>query len=125
MNMATGHCRLKQLLLQTLICVPVLLFPMAHGAADTALFDPTQPLAPKASAPRKNLTLESTFVSSGRRLAIINGQLLAPGDSIQGAKVIEIAPYEVKLRKHGRIVRLRLVPRVTTETRAQQQGLDR
>lgn len=96
----------------------------AYSAAETALFDPTQPLSPTVRAPRRSLVLESTFVSSGRKLAIINGRLLAVGDSIQGAKVIDIKPYEVSLRKRGRAMRLRLVPRVTTETRMQQQGQD-
>ena len=55
------------------------------------------------------LTLESTIVSGERRLAIINGKTLGVGALIEGARIKDIAPYQVRLERNGRIVTLKLV----------------
>ncbi len=44
----------------------------------------------------------SIIVSPSRRLASINGRTVKPGDRVDGATVLEIMPYAVKLEnKHG------------------------
>lgn len=42
--------------------------------------------------------LTSTLVSDGRRIAMINGRLLAVGDHIDGAQVVEIFNNRVRLK---------------------------
>ena len=99
---------------------------MLHGgrtsvaAPDAILVDPTQPMG--ASAPRRGLVLESTMISPERRLAMINGRVLGVGGRINGAVVTNIKPYAVTLRKGGRKIHLRLVPKITQPSRSKQQG---
>ena len=76
--------------------------------------DPTRPTSPWGTAigtvnKTVKLTLESTIVSGERRLAIINGKTLGVGALIEGARIKDIAPYQVQLERNGRIVTLKLV----------------
>jgi hypothetical protein len=59
--------------------------------------------------------LQSTFVSTSRRLAVINGKSYAVGDRFGGAKIADIQPYEVVLERGGRETRLRLLPKLAKE----------
>ena len=79
--------------------------------------DPTRPSA-AADAGRRHanpenqishLRLESTIISGHRRLAIINGKVLAIGDRIHGARIKDITAYKVVLELKGRLVSLTLV----------------
>jgi len=85
-----------------------------------ALVDPTRPpswgsatVAPRATARRRGLQLQTTLVSPSRRMAIINGRSYSIGSRIGTATIIEIKPFEVTLQKAGKKTRLRLLPRVT------------
>jgi MSHA biogenesis protein MshK len=49
-------------------------------------------------------TLTSTLISPDRRLAVINGQTVKVGDTVNGASVVEILPYAVKLRSRGKMI---------------------
>lgn len=42
--------------------------------------------------------LESTLVSADRRVAVINGNVVTVGDRVDGARVVEIGPFAVRLR---------------------------
>ncbi|MCP4044258.1 MAG: MSHA biogenesis protein MshK [Gammaproteobacteria bacterium] len=83
-----------------------------------ALEDPTrppdyQPLAEVAANPDKSTvqwSLSSILIASGRRLAVINGQLLALGDTIDEARVVSIEKGLVTLYVGDERVKLRLVP---------------
>ena len=53
--------------------------------------------------------LGTILYSNDRRLAIVDGRIVQPGDDVRGARVIEIAPGEVLLRDaQGRVRRLTL-----------------
>lgn len=88
--------------------------PLA-GAGE--LGDPTRPSylpeapARSASAPAApSWRVESIIVSSGRRLAVINGRVVGVNDRVNAARVVEILPYEVRLEYQGEIRRIALVP---------------
>jgi hypothetical protein len=86
------------------------------------LSDPTRPFDYPARAPAAARTgappapvLQSTFVSAGRKSAIISGVSVHEGDRFRGAVVSEIAAYEVRLRKDGHETVLRLHPRLNKQ----------
>lgn len=83
--------------------------------------DPTRPVdrtvsaGPTAATRPAGPVLQSTLVSPTRKVAIISGQAVQVGDTVQGAVVTEISAYEVKLAKGGRELRLRLHPKLKEE----------
>lgn len=92
------------------------LFSAAH-----ALQDPTQPadyldsgpLPPSdetAPAPQAEWVLSSTLVARERRLAVINGQLVKEGDTLDGAQVVGITPLAVQLKTAQGALTLNLLP---------------
>ena len=81
----------------------------ALGAQARELSDPTKPNTYTSTA---RSGLQTTIVSSGHRIAIISGRVYHVGDKFQGALIKQINPYEVVMNKKGKIVRLRMVPRV-------------
>ena len=54
--------------------------------------------------------LSSILVSPQRRVAIINGKSVQPGEILSGAKVLSISETGVKLKHRGEIIQLRLFP---------------
>lgn len=42
--------------------------------------------------------------SEGRRIAIVNNKMVSIGDKVDGAKVIDITPDQVKLKYENRII---------------------
>jgi hypothetical protein len=53
--------------------------------------------------------LGSILYSPDRKLAIIDGRIVGPGDEVRGARVIDITPAAVMLRDaQGRLRRLAL-----------------
>lgn len=85
------------------------------------LVDPTQPAysgtsgGTAASKPTGPL-LQSTFISTSQRRAVIDGKSYTVGDKFGGAVIADIQPYEVALKKAGRETRLRLLPKLAKET---------
>ncbi|MHB8424982.1 MAG: hypothetical protein ACYDB9_07495 [Gammaproteobacteria bacterium] len=68
--------------------------------------DPTRPdylnHAARAAAVAPGWQVTSIIISPSRRLANINGRMVKPGDRVDGATVLQIMPYAVKLEnKHG------------------------
>ncbi|HEX7029427.1 MAG TPA: hypothetical protein VF254_02435 [Gammaproteobacteria bacterium] len=97
--------------------IGVALWLATAGAVAGELGDPTRPSylagAPvkKASAPAApSWRVESIIVSSGRRLAVVNGRVVGVNDRVDAARVVEILPYEVRLEYKGEIRRISLVP---------------
>jgi len=88
---------------------------MAGAAPAQALKDPTRPpgaqsVKAQKAAPRPlRWTLGSTLVSPQRRTAVINGRVVAVGEKINGARVVEILPAKVRLRRKGRDITLVLL----------------
>ena len=93
-------------------------FNWQFSAHAQALTDPTRPYSHvnrvKSSgtndADANRLVLTSTIISSNRRVATINGQLVRLGDSIRGARVLTIEASYVELEKNGQTVVLKLLP---------------
>ncbi len=90
----------------------------------SGLADPTQPAygnamtsggvyagIQKSTGP----TLQSTFVSSSQRRAMISGKSYRVGDKFGGGEIAGIEPYEVVLKQAGRETRLRLLPKVINQ----------
>jgi hypothetical protein len=98
-------------------------FVAASQANDSlaGLADPTQPpysgtssasTAPKSTGPM----LQSTFISTSQRRAVIGGKTYTVGDKYGGGVIADIQPYEVVLKQAGRETRLRLMPKLVKET---------
>lgn len=74
------------------------------AAVQGAVVDPTRPPdyrppgTPNENPAGVQWHLRSTLVSPTRSLAIINGQLVGPGESVDGAQVIAIETDRVTLR---------------------------
>lgn len=92
----------------------------ASIAQAQALRDPTRPpgaigvrTAPgERSAPTGGLRLQSILISPERRAAIISGQVVRLGESVQGYRLVAIGESEVVLRMDGKSRTLRLFPAV-------------
>lgn len=85
------------------------------------LVDPTQPVhggttggaaAQKPAGP----VLQSTFISTSQRRAVISGKTYAVGDKFGGAVITEIQPYEVVMKRSDKESHLRLLPKLAKET---------
>ncbi len=87
----------------------------AAGAPAASLKDPTRPpearpaKAQKAARAPLRWRLGSTLVSPQRRAAVINGRVVGVGETINGARVVEILPAKVRLRRKGRDITLVLL----------------
>ncbi len=90
----------------------LLLGMMAQGVM--ALEDPMRPPGGTAStgspAADTRFVLSSTLIARERRSAIINGRHVSVGDTISGARVVEILPAQVRLHHQGRQLTLQLLP---------------
>lgn len=89
----------------------------AQAGAVGALSDPTQPAdygvpASGGAARARGPVLQSTFVAPDRKRAVIDGRSVGVGDTVNGARVVDIRPYEVVLRQGGRETSLRLMPQL-------------
>lgn len=95
--------------------------------AAQALIDPTRPVnaAPAATSDAGDSVarparpqLQSVLVSSkpgGRSVAVINGQTVRPGSSIDGASVVSISETAVVLRRGKVLETLSLYPKAAPE----------
>lgn len=86
------------------------------------LIDPTRPRigvetspAERKAVARPVWTLESTLVADDRRVAVINGELVSEGESVGGARVIEIRELDVLVQTPRGRMTLRLLPDVVKE----------
>ena len=71
-----------------------------------ALTDPTRPSAYRAANNKQNLRLESILFSDARKVAIINGAVVAEGDSVGNVKVIKIDKESVQIKRAGKLDKL-------------------
>jgi MSHA biogenesis protein MshK len=74
------------------------------------LRDPMRPAgAPAAARPvvASSLKLEGV-IAGARRVAIINGRLVRAGDTIAGARILEVLAHSVRYERAGRIQTLTL-----------------
>ncbi len=103
-----------------------LMLPLTAVAVAESLPDPTQPAdfiasqsgsGPSSAGPAAPTgpVLQSTLVSPQRKSAVISGRQVKIGDTFEGAVVVDITPYEVRLRREGRESSLRLLPKLAKE----------
>lgn len=91
---------------------------MLHAGA---LVDPTRPAgaayapAARAQTARHGWRLDSTLVAPDRRVAVINGRHVSEGESVDGARVIEIRPLNVLIQAPGRRMTLQLLPDIVQQ----------
>ncbi len=106
MSLRTGT-RIALALYATLAALPL---------PGSALIDPTRPAsygqaaAAHASESRRGWTLDSTLVAPDRRVAVINGKRVSEGESVDGARIIEIRKLDVLIQADGRRITLQLLP---------------
>jgi len=87
--------------------------PMRAARAADVAHRVTPPLPPRADLRETtdgfDAVLGTILYSSERRLAIVDGHIVGPGDDVRGARVVEIQPTSVLLRDTGgRLRRLTL-----------------
>ena len=92
-----------------ILCAALMLTGMARAGE---LRDPMRPAgAPAAAAPRPapvySLKLEGVIVGA-QRVAIINGRLVRAGDTIAGAKILEVFAQGVRYERAGKVQMLTL-----------------
>jgi hypothetical protein len=96
----------------------------AAGAAAQALRDPTRPTSLAEPEPARRAEsgprwrLQSTLVAQDRRLAIINGRTVGPGDRVDGAIVRDVRQDGVTLEVDGRRIDVRLLGAVDVKREA-------
>jgi len=90
-------------------------FATAVSGADDPLADPMRPpVAPilaitdQAPLPDVDFLLSATKVNPGHHTAIINNQLVAEGDALNGAIVLKISPAEVVIKVGATTTTLKL-----------------
>jgi hypothetical protein len=72
------------------------------GATSAATPQPPPASAPPASPVAAELRLEAISAQDGEPVAVINGQLVRKGDSVEGALVLSIGTDSVELEIEGR-----------------------
>ena len=104
---------------QCVIAMTLILGPGPYLAQAQALSDPMRPpafAAPGGAAGEQTsgggLVLQSTLLSNGRRIAMIDGKPMNVGDRIGGARIMSIDPGAVTLREANTTTVLRLYPGV-------------
>lgn len=114
------------------LAVALLACAGAVDAAAQALVDPTRPVnaAPASAAGAGDIAarpvrprLQSVLVSNkpgGRTVAVINGQTVRPGSTIDGASVVSITETAVVLRRGKSLETLSLYPKAAPDSARQQ-----
>ncbi len=100
------------------------------GVQAQALTDPTRPPGAQSAMPGTaadaqdsapaGTQLQSVLISSGRKLAVINGTTVALGGMVGEMKLVKITETEVTLKKGDETEVLKLFPGV--EKRASKRG---
>ena len=91
----------------TAFCAALLLAGIARAGE---LRDPMRPAgAPAAARPAPVYTLKLEGIIAGvKRVAIINGRLVRAGDTVNGARVLEVFAHGVRYERAGKIQTLSL-----------------
>ncbi len=102
------------------VCTGVLIPVGQAEDLPAGLVDPTRPSyggAPTEIAEQQPTgpVLQSTFVSTSQRHAVISGKSYRVGDKLGAGVITNISPYEVVLTQAGRETRLRLLPKVVKQ----------
>lgn len=101
MKRRMGHC---------VVMLAGLLSVTAQATEMGDLPDPTNPHG--AATGSVSSGVQSIFISTQRKSAVVNGRSVNIGDRVGDAVVVDIRPYEVILKRDGRETTLRLTPRL-------------
>lgn len=83
----------------------VLLVPISVQAIE----DPTRPSSYRSVArQQQQLKVESILFSDDRKVAVINGTVVAEGERVGAARVVSIGKNNVRLTRNGKVVNLTL-----------------
>ena len=80
---------------------------IATAPAGAELSDPLAPPTPDVDAVEPaepgpaDYHLGSTLIAGDRRVAVINGRIVGPGETVDGAEVIAVERNRVRLRRDG------------------------
>lgn len=92
-----------------LTLTPTLTLATAHALPDPTRPDPASPpAATTTSSHATRWTLNAIVIGKTRRLASINGRMVAVDSHVDGARVIAISPDTVRLDTGGRPLTLHL-----------------
>jgi len=87
------------------------LLPVAGAGGDT-LPDPMRPpmprAAPGAAERRPEPVLTAVRQQGSERVAVFNGELVRPGDTVAGCRVLAILPDGIRLLRDGHVQELHL-----------------
>lgn len=115
-----GNCNTNDMKrLAAINIVLVALYMSAAHAADVwgNTPDPTRPVFARPGAAVGGLELQTTVISSGRKLAVIGGRTVQVGATIADFVVTDIRPYEVDLKSATGARTLRLLPLAKTQVK--------
>lgn len=116
-------CQCKQAL-ALLVFVVIMSAPLSSMAGPGEVQDPTQSpgdvvMAGGAAAPAGPV-LQSVMMSSGRKVAVISGQMLRVGEKFGEATLIRVTDHDVSLRNaDGSVEVLKMHPAVEKKIRIQ------
>lgn len=107
----------------SMLVVIVALLALPAAARAESLPDPTRPANTAATVTIGGVVvnqpsgpvLQSTLVSPQRKSAVISGRQVKVGDTFQGATIVDITPYEVRMDRAGRETTLRLLPKLVKD----------
>ena len=93
---------------------------LSAQAFDPDLSDPTRPAARMAAAIDSGdhqsasgvYKVSQIYISQRKQIAIINGQKVKSGDSVDGAEVLAIKPGRVNLLVDGSITEITITPSI-------------
>jgi len=82
----------------------LLLTMTAQAATADRLADPTRPATARAVVAEtvETFKVEAIMNSNGRPLAIVNGKVVRPGDSVGAARIEEVLSNGVRFKRDGR-----------------------
>jgi hypothetical protein len=83
--------------------------PQAERATPAPARDRVRPAPPPEVASPFDAVLGTILYSPDRKLAIVDGRIVGPGDEVRGARIVDITPTAVLLRDgQGRLRQLGL-----------------
>ena len=104
--------RARKYLWERRLCAAIILMAAPALVHAQSLSDPTERTSIRRAATTTPAAarwlLQSTLVAADRRLAVINGETVGVGDTIRGARVLQITPYAVRLQTAGGTIELTL-----------------
>ena len=95
--------------------------PAGWSAAPAPAAAPLLPATPSTVTPPAANGASLALVGRGRRVALVNGQSVRQGDTIEGYRVIEIGTRSIILQGHGHRRTLPLTPGIEIRPRPEHQ----